>query len=346
MIFRRDQWWLRNDEKNTRYTRVLTLFPNLMDAAIALTGISWKIISALKNKPFTEDGLRGKAKLGKRKKSIPLPKVADIVRQRQYGLYGELFERRVKRELKDAISDAAPTEYILEYLLKRNVLFRKWKLDRCPGCEREYWKTDIDIRKPLLCPGCKTYIPYKDKVRLGYELNPLMRLALDEGMRPVILTARFLKLLTWHGFLMFPGAKLKKSAQETDIDICAIGDGISIAGECKDLADFQKDGKILWGEIFSQLTLPMKIAKACGFRVFFIASLTDCYPKSFQDKVRKIAGDSLKLLFLTREDLESGKRKYTDKDGHERTLNLYNVLNPSRPFHIPKDKRKARTIGL
>ena len=165
---------------------------------------------------------------------------------KRQGLYGELFERRVKRELTDTISDTMPVEHILEYLVKQNILFRKWKLDQCPGCEREYWETDLDIRKPLLCPGCKTYIPYKDKVRLGYELNPLMQLALDEGMRPVILTARFLRNLTLHGFLMYPGAKLKKSNQGTDIDICAIGDKTLIAGECKNLTDFKKDGKILW----------------------------------------------------------------------------------------------------
>lgn len=346
VIFRRDQWRLRNDEKNTRYTKALALFPHLTDAATALTGTSWKIINALKAEPLTADSLRGKAKLGKHKNSIPLPKIADMVRQRQDGLYGELFERRVKRELMDTISDVMPVEHILEYLVKRGVLFRKWKLDQCPGCEREYWETDLDIRKPLLCPGCKTYIPYKDKVQLGYELNPLMRLALDEGMRPVILTARFLGHLTSHGFLMYPGAKLKKSAQETDIDICAIGDESLIAGECKDLIDFKKDGKILWGEILSKLTLPIEVAKACRFRVFFVASLTDRYPNSFQSKVKKIAGDSLKILFLTRKDLESGRRKYIDKEGHECTLNLHDILNPPKPFRIPKDKQKTRTIGL
>lgn len=349
VIFQRDQWTLRSDEKNTRYTRVLTLFPNLTDATITLTGTSWKIIDALKSGPLTEDSLRGKAKLGKRNKSILLPEIADMVRQRQHGLYGELFERRVKRELTDTISDTMPVEHILEYLVKQNILFRKWKLDQCPGCEREYWETDLDIRKPLLCPGCKTYIPYKDKVRLGYELNPLMQLALDEGIRPVILTARFLRNLTLHGFLMYPGAKLKKSHQETDIDICAIGDKTLIAGECKNLTDFKKDGKILWREILLQLTLPIKVAKACGFRIFFVASLTDRYPKIFQSEVAKIAGDSLKLLFLTRDDLENSRRKYSDKNGYEHTLNLFDLFNPRRPkkpFFRLKDKRKTRTISL
>ena len=66
---------------------------------------------------------------------------------------------------------------------------------------------------------------------LGYELHPLVARAVDEGVRPVVLTARFLRNLTSHGFLMYPGAKLKKNSEETDIDICAIGDGALIAGE-------------------------------------------------------------------------------------------------------------------
>ena len=346
VIFRRDQWRLRNDEKNTRYSRALTLFPSLNDVAIALTGTSWKIINALKSEPLTEGSLWGKAGLGRRKKSIPLPEMADMVSKHQYGLYRELFERRVKRELTDTISALTPAEYILEYLVKRNVIFRKWKLDECPGCEGKYWETDLDIRKPLFCPGCRTYIPYKDKVTLGYELNPLIRLALDEGMRPVILTARFLRNLTRHGFLMYPGVKLKKPTQETDIDICAIGDEILIAGECKNLGDFKKGRKILWEEILSQITLPIKVAKSCGFRVFFIASLTERYSKSFQNKVVKLAGDSLKLLFLTKGDLEIGRRKYNDEEGHERTLNLYDVLNPRKPFRRSKNKRKIRSIGF
>ncbi len=344
IIFQRDQWRLRSDEKNTRYTRVLSLFPDLSDAAIALTGTSWKVISALESESLTYDSLLGKAKLGRQKRTITLPKIADIVSQHQNGLHRELFEKRVKRELTDTISDVTPIEQILEYFVKRSVVIRKWKLDQCPGCEREYWENDLDIRKPLLCPGCQAYIPYKEKVQLGYELNPLVRLALKEGIRPVILTSRFLKNLTCHGFLMHPGVKLKKSTEETDVDICAIGDGILIAGECKNLAEFKKNGKVLWREILSQLTLPVSIAKTCGFQLFFVASLTDRYPKSFQNEVSNIAGDSLKVLFLNREDLESGRRKYTDKEGHERTMKLHDILNPPKSFRISKDSRKTRTI--
>jgi len=348
IIFQQDQWRLRSDEKNTRYTPALALFPRLKDAAIALTGTSWKIIKALKSEsePLTPDCLWGKAKLGKRRKSIPLTEMADMVYQRLPGLYGELFKRRVKRELADTISDVTPADHVIEYLVKRNVLFRKWKLDECPGCEQEYWETDLDIRKPLLCPGCKTYIPFKDRVHLGYELNPLVRLALNEGIRPVILTARFLKNLTLHGFLIYPGVKLKKSKKETDLDICAIGDGTLIAGECKTLEELKKDGKILWGKILSKLTIPIQVAKVCGFQVFFVACLTDHYPKRFQNEVAKIAGDSLNLLFLTKKDLESGARRYIDKEGHERILNLHDLLKPPKPFRIPKNKRKIRTIGF
>jgi hypothetical protein len=346
VIFQRDNWKVRADEKNTRYTRFLRLFPGLSDAALALTGISWRIIDALRSNPLTDNDLQGRAKLGKRKKYVPLPEIADMVRNRYSGLFGEIFERRVKKELHDTISQGTSAEHITEYLVKRNVILRKWKLDQCPGCKREYWATDLDIRVPLLCPGCRTYIPYKDTVRLGYELNPLVELALEEGARPVLLTARFLRNLTWHGFLMCPGVKLKRDDRETDIDLCAIADEVLIAGECKNLAAFNKNGKVLWGEILSQLTVPIEVAKACGFRVFFVASLTDRYPKSFMEGISTLAGDSLELLFLNREDLESGIRKYHDKEGHERTLTLRDVLKPPKPSRFSENKRKIRTMSF
>lgn len=346
VIFHRDSWKLRSDEKNTRYSRVLDLFTSLTDTAIAFSGTAWKIIDALRTRPLAYPELQKKAKLGKHKENLPLPELAGMVRERQYGLYGELFERRVRRELTNTLSNTAPADHILEYLVRRKVVFRKWRLDKCPGCEQEHWATYLDIQNPLHCPGCGTYIPYRDRVLLGYELNPLVSLAVAEGVRPVVLTARFLRNLTSDGFLMYPGAKLNKGSEEIDIDICAIGDEALIAGECKTLNEFKKDSKVLWDEILSQLTRPIEVAKACEFRVFFVSSLTEEYPKHFQDKVIKLAGASLKTLFLARNDLDQGKREFTDAEGHKHTLTLNLLLHPPKPFRLPKDKRKIRTIGV
>lgn len=346
VIFHRDSWKLRSDEKNTRYSRVLDLFNSLTDIAIALSGTAWKIIDALRTKPLTYPELRERAKLGKHNKNLPLPELAEMVRERQYGLYRELFECRVRRELTNTLSSTAPADHILEYLVRRKVIFRKWRLDKCPGCEQEHWATYLDIQNPLHCPGCGTYIPYRDRVVLGYELNPLLSLAIAEGVRPVVLTARFLRNLTLDGFLMYPGAKLNKGSEETDIDICAIGDGVLIAGECKTLNEFKQDGKVLWDKILSQLTRPIEVAKACGFRVFFVSSLAEEYPKYFKDKVINLAGASLKTLFITRNDLDQGKREFTDAEGHNLILTLNWLFHPRKPSRFPKDTRKARTISF
>ena len=337
---------MRSDEKNICYTRIFNLFPSLKDTALTVSGSAWKIIDALRTGPLSDSELRGKAKLGKHKDSLILPKLAEMVREHQYGLHREIFEHRVKRELVNTLSSTTPVNHILEYLVRRKVIFRKWRLDNCPGCEQKYWVTYLDIQNPLYCPGCGTYIPYRDRVLLGYELNPLVARAVDEGVRPVVLTARFLRNLTSHGFLMYPGAKLKKNSEETDIDICAIGDGALIAGECKTLNEVKKNGKVLWSEIFSQLTRPIEVAKACGFRIFFVSSFTDKYPKHFQDRLIDLAGASLKTLFLTRNDLEQGYRKFAAAEGYRRTLTLDLLLNSSKHSKISKEKRKTRTMSL
>jgi hypothetical protein len=346
VIFHRASWSLIGDEKNTYCSRILDLFHGLSDTAIALSGTGWKIIDALRAKPLTDPELREKAKLGKHRNNLPIPELAGVVRDHQNGLYRELFESRVRRELTNSLSSTAPAGHILEYLVRRKVIFRKWRLDKCPGCKQEHWVTYLDIQNPLHCPGCGTYIPYRDRVLLGYELNPLVSLAVAEGVQPVVLTARFLRNLTLDGFLMYPGAKLRKGSAETDIDICAIGDQTLIAGECKTLKKSKKDGKVLWGDILSQLTRSIQVAKACEFRVFFVSSLTEEYPKDFKDKVIELAGASIKTLFLTRNDLEHGKREFTDAEGHKRTLTLNWLLKPPKPFRRRKDKRKTRTMDF
>ena len=116
--------------------------------------------------------------------------------------------------------------------------------------------------------------------------------------------------------------------------------------ECKTLNEVKKNGKVLWSEIFSQLTRPIEVAKACGFRIFFVSSFTDKYPKHFQDRLIDLAGASLKTLFLTRNDLEQGYRKFAAAEGYRRTLTLDLLLNSSKHSKISKEKRKIRTMSL
>ena len=98
------------------------------------------------------------------------------------------FDKYFERNIKHGRSE----EKIINKLVQRGVLKRMWKLDKCGLCDKEYWVEHIDINKPVCCPGCGNIITLGGQVTLGYELNELVRLAIQEGIIPVILTANFL----------------------------------------------------------------------------------------------------------------------------------------------------------
>ncbi len=340
IIFARDDWKLVDDEKNTRYSPFIALFDSIYSAATALTGRSWKIVDALQKGPLTNAQLRGKAKLGKENKSEPLSSFASLARQGLPRIYAEIFDQRYRAESGQLLSSASPDRRILEYLVGIQVLRRKWQLDRCPRCNQLHWTSDLDVTTTTYCPGCNSAMIIKDKVTVGYELNPLAKLALDEGVRPVLLTVRFLRNMTSHGYLWFPGAKIQKKSTRTDFDLIAMADGLLIAGECKQLQRGAGPMDKVWREVLEQLRLPVEIAQKIGVRIFFVSSLIDKYPRSFISSVEKLIGNSMITLFLTRSDLEAGDRKFKDHDGHEQTLHLNSLLYPTRKR---RNRKKSKT---
>jgi hypothetical protein len=104
----------------------------------------------------------------------------------------------------------------------------------------------------------------------------------------------------------------------------ACGDGILIAGECKDLSEKTKSAdSAIWNNLAEQLKYPLSIAKECGFKLFFVSSFVERYPEDFKKRLQQMAGDSLKMLFITKEDMENGYRKYKDEKDKERHLYIY-----------------------
>lgn len=337
-IISKGQYQLIKDEKNIRYTQTLNLFGGLSAASTAITGIFWNIIKALFNHPLTYDKLLGKTKLGKNKSSIKLHPLSEILLRPLSGNLRTIAERRIRTGIIQAgfklLTEASTTEQALESLVKAEIIFRKWLLSRCPSCDREYWVNQIDISTSIHCPGCRQQIMLGASVKLGYQINELVHLAIKEGFRPVVLTAQFLKRLTFNGFIWIPGAKIKSKELHTDIDLLACADGILIAAECKDLSELDKNNSSdLWKEIAQQLENSILVSKKCGFELFVLSSLIEKYPIGFQKQISAIAGDSLKVLFLTKEDLETGYCKHEDEQGQQRKLTLNEIF-------IPRTKRK------
>lgn len=340
VLLDRSGWKLLRDEKNTRYKRVLDLFESVSQAALTFTGRAWKMLSVMLDGPLTYDALRGKAKLGKRRKSEPLPPIADLVSERQRGIFKRIFEQRVRSELRASLTKDSTDENILEFLVTNNAIRRNWQLDRCTECNNRYWTDKIDVTKTLHCPGCGAYIPFSNSVKVGYKINPLVSLAIKEGFRPVLLTARFVYNLTLYGCAYYLGAKIQRGGTETDLDILAVADGSLIVGECKKLDYNPGPRDTIWKHLSEQLATPIDVAKELGAHVFVVSCLVERYPAAFQDQLKQLAGDSLRLLLLTKNDLEAGSRKIIDTEGHEHSLSLRTLLYPKK--NRPSKKKKRR----
>ena len=154
-------------------------------------------------------------------------------------------------------------------------------------------------------------------------------------------TARFIRNLTSDGCIWYLGAKIEKEEKSTDLDLLAIADGSLIVGECKSLEFNQGTQGAIWKRLTEQLATPIDVAKELGARVFVLSSLVERYPKTFQDQLKRLAGDSIVLLLLTKSDLETGSRQIKDQVGHERVLNLKTLFHPARNRQIVKKSRKS-----
>ena len=257
------------DEKNIRYNQALRLFGKITNASAALTGISWNIIEALLNKPLSYTELKEKAKLGKKKHNIDLPEMQKTILDRYQGQAKHIAKQRMQSAFRSSLRKDSLDIDILEQLIARKILKRKWKLSPCVMCEKAYWVDHIDLDQPLVCPGCSNLICIPDKVDVGYKLNELVRLSINEGLRPVVLTALFLNNLSRDGFFWTPGMKIDDNGIKTDLDIVACLDGYLIAVECKSLENASDDSAI-WGKsILKQLKEPIEAVKKCGFDFFF-----------------------------------------------------------------------------
>jgi len=327
---------LAKDEKKIRYAQTIDMFGGLRDAARFFSGISLKILEVFKSKPLIYDQIKEKAKLGKNKsKRTPmflkwaneLPEHSKRVTKQRYIKY-----------LKENLSLYTSENEIIEKLIDRGVLRRKWKLNKCPYCDKDYWVDHLEIHAPMICPGCHKKIPLHDKFQLGYELNELIGLSIREGIIPVVLTARFLYNLTDMGFSWLPGMKCSRGSIQSDFDILACCDGHFIAAECKTLIETGTESGT-WAKLADQIKTQVDLGKICGIETLIVAAMCKEFPKDFKSEVLKMTDQNMAVFFLNKDDLLEGRRRVPSSGQQRRLMRVNDILPPKT---LPSRKKRRR----
>jgi hypothetical protein len=164
-----------------------------------------------------------------------------------------------------------------------------------------------------------------------------------EGIAPVVLTGRFLRNMTNHGFFWLPGVKYKIGDQAGDIDLLACCDGLLVVCECKKLDATPTEAKV-WNDVVDQFLDTVNVAKRCGASLVVLAALVDQYPLEVQNRIATDLGDSIPHLLLNRQDLESGSRVIQDR-GQTRTMWFFDIVQFPFPERPREKMDKPRTIN-
>jgi DNA-directed RNA polymerase subunit RPC12/RpoP len=294
------------------------------------------------SRPLTLGEIKSKAQLRRSGVTASKP-VYDILKKHLPPHAKNIAQQRFDKYFEFDISHGKDEQKIINKLLQQNVLKRKWKLENCMFCDKEYWVDHIDINKPINCPGCGNTIILNSQVTIGYELNALVHLAIREGIIPVILTANFLCNTTSKGFIWLPGVKCYSGKVKTDLDLVCICDGRLFAAECKTLNEVDGSSKT-WSNIADQLGNPINLANKACFEGFVVSSLSDKYPQNFQKKLKLISKGKIKVSYLNKNDLSSGRRKIRGGD-HEWPITVDDLLSQETSSKLKTKKKKgARTI--
>ena len=197
---------------------------------------------------------------------------------------------------------------LLEHWVSHRILRREWQIGPCASCQGTFPETQLTITRPYRCPGCGSVIAVPRKARVAYSPHPMLKIALDQGLRPVALTGRFLRNLSHRGFLWLPGLKYVHSGLSGDLDIVASCDGHIVFAECKNLEDTPPD-RVAWPDLITQFQATAEIAKQCDASIVVFSSLLSEYPPRFVEEAEQLGCDNLSVLLLNKDDLEAGLRQ-------------------------------------
>jgi ferredoxin-thioredoxin reductase catalytic subunit len=253
--------------------------------------------------------------------------------------------KRFQSEFAKRMPDADISS-LLEFLTDRGVVSRRWRLGPCSSCMQKFWTSRAEISRAINCPGCGKRIKITKELRVGYELHPLVRRAIEEGLPTVALTARFLESLTSKGFLWLPGCKCRTATGDGDIDIVAACDGAIVFSECK--SRFDSDAaSIDWIARGKEFEHTIALAERAHASLVVYASLLDSYPADFTEWLKSRVKPPLNYLLLGRGQLELGYGKRTmEKDGTTLPLRIRDCIvdpMPEKPQPSFEGKGEIKT---
>ncbi|MCP5103714.1 MAG: hypothetical protein GY950_10065 [bacterium] len=319
------------DEKKLRYEASINMLGGLREAAECFKEISRDVLWYFKDKdePITFDQIQSSARPGNKKKFKKEHPISNLI---ESTIRKKTFERRLNSD-KHNIFNSVDLKDFLNWLIHRKILMRRILLPNCSDClGKNLWTERLDLRYPPVCLNCGVSLMLPDKVTIGYLINPLVRMAINEGFIPIILTLRFLKNLTWNGFMYLPGFKGVVDQKNFDIDIIASCDGVLIMCECKNLMGKNPSGDNL-KQIKDQFENLIEKARRFKVQVVILSSLIKEYPETIKDLARRHSDDSLSVVLLKRDDLERGFRYQKDTDGDSESTSPQSI----RHF-LPKEK--------
>ncbi len=316
------------DEKRHAYVPLLRRFGGLERAADAMTGDYRKVLRWLVKRSGTIGEMKS-SQIGRNGKLANDSEQAgnpEILRHLDEETQ-RLVRQRLRRRRLGVSPDSSEVGALLELWADMRIVRRYWNMPRCPQCGKQKSEQTLRLNRPVRCYSCGSRIRLPESIKIGYRLDRVVRNGIREGVLPVVLTARFLRLLTSKGFLWLPGVKFQDGTQRSDLDIVASCDGHLFVAECKDLGDVEPQA-IQWDELVSQFIQTIKVAEKVRASTVVFATLLPVVPEHVVQRFREVVPESLGILVLDGNDLEKGYREVSAGNNLElkRYLSVYDCV--------------------
>jgi hypothetical protein len=333
------------DEKRSGYLPVIRKFGGLHLAAEAFTGKSCVILAALENEAKTIREIKGMCKLGDG--TVPGESYLERV-EWLFRAASDRIKRVGRRRFKQYSRNHSPENLrltsVLEFWADLRVLTREWKVGPCARCNRTSFVPRLDIQRRVVCPTCGNRISLRESVPLGYALHRTVRLAMREGIAPVVLTGRFLQRMTVRGFFWLPGIKYKVGDQQGDVDLLACCDGHLVFCECKKLESTPAGTKV-WDAVVDQFLETAVVAEKCRASLVVLAARVGEYPQDVRARIAAGVPNVMPHLLLDNQDLETGHRD-VESQGYSRPLRFHDLIPAPFPERAREPRDKPRTINM
>lgn len=298
----------QEDEKRACYLPALKLLGGLEQASSTLSGDRGSILQELAKGPATAHELKGRLQLGNGKiPELNRDKDFEFLLQWLTPTQQRVGRQRLRHHWRRTLPRNSKLQSLLEHWVSNGILRRLFRIGSCPVCQTTHHETELNITRPYPCPGCGASIPVPESLVVEYQLQPILEVALRQGLMPVALTGHFLRNLTHHGFLWLPGLKYTHAGVRGDIDLVASCDGHLVLAECKS-RDQSDPSTIEWPKVLDQVRALAAVGRACRASFVVLATMIDAYLQHILDEVESIGSADMPVHLLNRLDLEKGHR--------------------------------------